>query len=118
MAGGGLCRGSGCGWNLRCCSRTHAELPLVRIVKARTGVAMDVRFAATFGLLATILALRWRAKAVPMMVGFITAAYWFTASTSFANPAVTIAAPSPTLFLASFPDMRLVSLLLSWQLRY
>ncbi len=48
---------------------------------------------ATFGLVATILGvLRWRPEAVPFAVGlFITAGYWFTASTSFANPAVTIA---------------------------
>lgn len=48
---------------------------------------------ATFGLVATILlTLRARPTAVPMAVGlYITAAYWFTASTSFANPAVTIA---------------------------
>ncbi len=48
---------------------------------------------ATFGLVFTILAtLRANASAVPMAVGlYITAAYWFTASTSFANPAVTIA---------------------------
>lgn len=49
--------------------------------------------AATFGLIATILgSLRFRAEATPVMVGlYITAAYWFTASTSFANPAVTVA---------------------------
>lgn len=48
---------------------------------------------ATFGLVLTILAtLRFRSDAVPMGVGlYITAGYWFTASTSFANPAVTIA---------------------------
>lgn len=48
---------------------------------------------ATFGLLASILGcLRWKPDAVPYAVGlFITAGYWFTASTSFANPAVTIA---------------------------
>jgi glycerol uptake facilitator-like aquaporin len=48
---------------------------------------------ATFGLVATILAgLRYDHKAVPWLVGlYITAAYWFTASTSFANPAVAIA---------------------------
>ena len=47
---------------------------------------------ATFGLVATILGtLRWRPEAVAYAVGlFITAGYWFTASTSFANPAVTI----------------------------
>lgn len=48
---------------------------------------------ATFGLILTILAtLRVKEDAVAMAVGlYITAAYWFTASTSFANPAVTIA---------------------------
>jgi len=48
---------------------------------------------ATFGLVGTIFAaLRWRPDGVAWMVGlYITAAYWFTASTSFANPAVTIA---------------------------
>ena len=50
-------------------------------------------FVATFGLVGTILAcLKARPQAVPMAVGlYITAAYWFTSSTSFANPAVTIA---------------------------
>jgi glycerol uptake facilitator-like aquaporin len=48
---------------------------------------------ATFGLVATIFAsIRWRPDGVAWMVGlYIMAAYWFTASTSFANPAVTIA---------------------------
>lgn len=48
---------------------------------------------ATAGLVATILlALRWRVEAIPALVAsYILAAYWFTASTSFANPAVTIA---------------------------
>ncbi len=48
---------------------------------------------ASFGLVATILlTLRANRAAVPMAVGlYITAAYWFTASTSFANPAVTVA---------------------------
>jgi glycerol uptake facilitator-like aquaporin len=48
---------------------------------------------ATFGLIAAILgALRFRPEATPMIVGlYITAAYWFTSSTSFANPAVTVA---------------------------
>lgn len=47
---------------------------------------------ATFGLVGTILAgIRFRSDAVPWLVGlYITAAYWFTASTSFANPAVAI----------------------------
>jgi glycerol uptake facilitator-like aquaporin len=48
---------------------------------------------ATFGLVAVILAgLRFRPTAVPALVGlWIASAYWFTASTSFANPAVTVA---------------------------
>jgi glycerol uptake facilitator-like aquaporin len=61
---------------------------------ARTGLAQWVaEFVATFGLLATILGcLRTRPSAIPYAVGlFISAGYWFTSSTSFANPAVTIA---------------------------
>jgi glycerol uptake facilitator-like aquaporin len=48
---------------------------------------------ATFGLVLTIFGtLRWKPEATPLTVGlYITSAYWFTASTSFANPAVTIA---------------------------
>jgi glycerol uptake facilitator-like aquaporin len=48
---------------------------------------------ATFGLILTILgALRWEPDAIPTAVGlYIVSAYWFTASTSFANPAVTVA---------------------------
>jgi glycerol uptake facilitator-like aquaporin len=50
-------------------------------------------FIATFGLVAVICGcVRLRAEAVPFAVGaYITAAYWFTSSTSFANPAVTLA---------------------------
>ena len=62
--------------------------------KVRTGGGQWVaEIIATFGLVATIIAcVRHRAEAVPFAVGlYITAAYWFTASTSFANPAVTIA---------------------------
>lgn len=60
----------------------------------RTGSAQwTAEAVATFGLLLTILGgLRFKADAIPMLVGlYITAAYWFTASTSFANPAVAIA---------------------------
>lgn len=60
----------------------------------RTGIGQWVgEFVATFGLVGTILCcLKARADFVPMAVGlYITAAYWFTSSTSFANPAVTIA---------------------------
>jgi glycerol uptake facilitator-like aquaporin len=62
--------------------------------RARTGSAQAFsEFIATFGLLAVIWGCaRARPTAVPFAVGaYITAAYWFTASTSFANPAVTLA---------------------------
>jgi glycerol uptake facilitator-like aquaporin len=61
---------------------------------ARTGTAQWLaEMVATFGLVFTILlGLRVRRDAIPWLVGlYITAAYWFTASTSFANPAVAIA---------------------------
>jgi len=70
-------------------------LPLLEFaIKTRTGPAQwFAEFVATFGLIVTILAVsRFRNEAIPVAVGlYITAAYWFTASTSFANPAVTIA---------------------------
>ena len=62
--------------------------------KVRTGVGIWIaEFVATFGLLATILGcIRLRPDAVPYAVGlYISAGYWFTSSTSFANPAVTVA---------------------------
>ena len=71
------------------------ELPLWQIsTTARTGPGQWLAEAvATFGLLLTIFGCVARTPAaVPYAVGlYITAAYWFTASTSFANPAVTIA---------------------------
>jgi glycerol uptake facilitator-like aquaporin len=70
-------------------------LPLLDAsLKARTGGAQWLAEAvAAFGLVATILAgIRFERASVPWLVGlYITAAYWFTASTSFANPAVAIA---------------------------
>jgi len=70
-------------------------LPVFELsLKARTGGAQWFsEGVATFGLLATILAgIRFERAAVPWLVGlYIAAAYWFTASTSFANPAVAIA---------------------------
>jgi glycerol uptake facilitator-like aquaporin len=70
-------------------------LPVIEAsVKIRTGGAQWFsEFVATFGLVAVILGgIRFERKAVPWLVGlYITAAYWFTASTSFANPAVAIA---------------------------
>jgi glycerol uptake facilitator-like aquaporin len=69
-------------------------LPLLDAsMKARTGGAQWFAEAvAAFGLVATILGgIRFQRAAVPWLVGlYITAAYWFTASTSFANPAVAI----------------------------
>lgn len=71
------------------------ELPLWQVsMNARTGPGQwFAEFVATFGLLLTILGCVARTpSAVPYAVGlYITSAYWFTASTSFANPAVTIA---------------------------
>jgi glycerol uptake facilitator-like aquaporin len=71
------------------------SLPLVSFSRhARSGPAQVFsEFVATFGLVSVIWGCsRLRSDAVPFAVGaYITAAYWFTASTSFANPAVTIA---------------------------
>jgi len=60
---------------------------------------------ATFGLLAVIWGVsRARASVVPFAVGaYITAAYWFTASTSFANPAVTLARAASNTFAGIRP---------------
>jgi glycerol uptake facilitator-like aquaporin len=72
----------------------------------RAGVALLVsEFVATFGLLAVIWGCaRRRAPAVPFAVGaYITAAYWFTSSTSFANPAVTIARTASDTFAGIRP---------------
>lgn len=71
------------------------DLPALQLAtEVRTGASQWLSEAvAAFGLVAVILAgLRARAGAVPALVGlYITAAYWFTASTAFANPAVTLA---------------------------
>lgn len=70
------------------------DLPLWRVsTTLRSGTGQWLaEIVATFGLIAAILGgLRFRAEAVAWLVGlYITAAYWFTASTSFANPAVAI----------------------------
>ena len=71
------------------------ELPLLQTsTHVRAGAAQAFsEFIATFGLLSVIWGCgRRRANAVPFAVGlYITGAYWFTASTSFANPVVTLA---------------------------
>lgn len=71
------------------------DLPTLQLsVKARTGLGQWTGEAvATFGLILTILGtVKHRPQWVPASVAFyITAAYWFTSSTSFANPAITVA---------------------------
>lgn len=109
------------------------ELPLVQVAEtARTGPAQWFsEWVATFGLVATILAtVRFRPEAVAYAVGlFITAGYWFTASTSFANPAVTIArsftdtfsgiapAHAPAFILAQLVGAASAALAFAWLLR-
>lgn len=71
------------------------DLPTLQFsAKARTGLGQWTgEFVATFGLVLTILGtVKYRPQAVAASVGlYITAAYWFTSSTSFANPAITMA---------------------------
>ena len=100
--------------------------------KFRDGPAQAfAEFVATFGLIAAILSsIRFRPEATPMIVGlYITAAYWFTASTSFANPAVTVArslsntfagiAPSsaPMFIVAQLAGAVAASVLFAWLLK-
>jgi glycerol uptake facilitator-like aquaporin len=75
--------------------------PIMIGTQARTGPSQWLaEVVATFALVLTILGgLRFAPSAVPWLVGLvITAAYWFTASTSFANPAVTLARGFTTTF--------------------
>jgi len=75
--------------------------PIMIGTTARSGPSLWLAEAvATFSLVLTILGgLRFSPQAVPWLVGLvITAAYWFTASTSFANPAVTLARGFTTTF--------------------
>jgi glycerol uptake facilitator-like aquaporin len=108
-------------------------LPLLDAsLKMRTGGAQWLaEGVAAFGLVATILAgLRFDRPAIPWLVGlYITAAYWFTSSTSFANPAVAIArslsntfsgirpADLPGFIVAEFCGAVASLLLMSWLLR-
>ncbi len=83
--------------------------PLQVSTKLRDGPAQAfAEFVATFGLIAAILgSIRFRPDATPMIVGlYITSAYWFTASTSFANPAVTIARSLSNTFAGIAPSPR------------
>ncbi|MEM7003539.1 MAG: MIP/aquaporin family protein [Pseudomonadota bacterium] len=73
---------------------------------ARNGAAQGLsEVVATFGLVLVIFGgIRSKPDAVPMLVGlYITAAYWFTASTSFANPAVTTARTLSDTFVGISP---------------
>ncbi len=84
------------------------DLPMLQLgIKPRAGGGQWLsEIIATSGLLVTILlGLRARAEAIPALVGsYIMAAYWFTASTSFANPAVTIARALTTTFAGIRPS--------------
>jgi glycerol uptake facilitator-like aquaporin len=106
------------------------ELPLWQVsLHTRAGAGQWLaEFVATFGLLLTILGCAARAPAaIPYAVGlYITSAYWFTASTSFANPAVTIArsmsdtfagiapAAAPGFILAQLIGMLVAVILARW----
>lgn len=83
------------------------DMPLIEhSIKDRSGIHFAAsEFIATFGLLAVILSgHQSRPEAVPFSVAaYITGAYWFTSSTSFANPAVTIA----RAFTDSFAGIRI-----------
>jgi len=108
-------------------------LPLLDAsLKVRTGGAQWLaEGVAAFGLIATILGgIRFERAAVPWLVGlYITAAYWFTSSTSFANPAVAIARSLTNTFSGIRPtDLRgfiaaelcgavVALMLMSWLLR-
>ena len=82
-------------------------LPTLQLsVKARPGLGQWAgEFIATFGLILTILGtVRFRRDWVPASVAlYITAAYWFTSSTSFANPAITIARSLTNTFAGIAP---------------
>ncbi len=81
--------------------------PILQVsTKLRPGPSLGLaEFVATFGLVGSILgSLRFRPDATPWVVGlYITAAYWFTASTSFANPAVTLARSLSNTFAGIAP---------------
>jgi glycerol uptake facilitator-like aquaporin len=85
----------GCGILGAWAAHVMFEMPILQTsVKARTGLGQWLgEGIATFGLVLTILGtVRHRPAWVPASVAlYITAAYWFTSSTSFANPAITIA---------------------------
>jgi glycerol uptake facilitator-like aquaporin len=89
------------------CAHLMFALPLFTLSHhARSGGAQVFsEFIATFGLLCVIWGCsRLRSSAIPFAVGaYIAAAYWFTASTSFANPAVTMARAASNTFTGIRP---------------
>ena len=89
-------------------AHTMFGLPIVQIsarIRPTMGEGLG-EVVATFGLvLVILLALRFRADAIPVAVAaFITSAYWFTSSTSFANPAVTFARAMTDTFAGISPQ--------------
>jgi glycerol uptake facilitator-like aquaporin len=84
------------------------DLPVLQLsAKLRWGIGQWIaEAAATFGLILTIFGgLAYNKPAIPVAVGlYITAAYWFTASTSFANPAVTVARALSNTFAGIMPS--------------
>lgn len=82
--------------------------PLSAFVRPRAGATQVFsEVVATFGLVVVIHATGRRVNVVPIVVGaYIAAAYWFTASTSFANPAVTLARS----FTSTFSGIRLMDM--------
>lgn len=88
-------------------AHTMFGLPVVQIsarIRPTLGEGLG-EVIATFGLvLVILLALRFKAEAIPVAVAaFITSAYWFTSSTSFANPAVTVARAMTDTFAGISP---------------
>ena len=83
-------------------------LPVLQVsTHLRDGPAQWLaEFIATFGLILTIAGgIRFAPTAIPMLVGlYITGAYWFTSSTSFANPAVTLARALTQTFAGIAPQ--------------
>jgi glycerol uptake facilitator-like aquaporin len=94
-----------------CCAGAmlaHAmfALPLIQSSQhARTGIAQWIaEFVATFGLLLVVLGHRRSQDAPWMVAAWIGGAYWFTSSTSFANPAITIARSLSNTFAGIAPS--------------
>jgi glycerol uptake facilitator-like aquaporin len=90
------------------CAHAMFDLPVFALSQhVRSGPSqLFSEFIATFGLLAVIWGVvRFRSSAVPFAVAaYITSAYWFTASTSFANPAVTLARSVTNTFSGIRPE--------------